>query len=86
VFVRKRYRKETIWVINRGGHGATMLSNIKHPSDEYPTWSPDGTQIAFIRYGDVYVMNADGSIPDDIAPSSTSIEYELRWGAMPTAR
>jgi Tol biopolymer transport system component len=84
VFMRQRARKKTIWVINRGGHGATMLSNISHPRDEYPTWSPDGTQIAFIRYGDVYVMNADGTNPVDIAPS-TSTEVELRWGPMPTA-
>jgi hypothetical protein len=25
---------------------------------EYPTWSPDGTQIAFWRDGDIYVMKA----------------------------
>ncbi|MBA3374853.1 MAG: PD40 domain-containing protein [Actinobacteria bacterium] len=26
-----------------------------------PLWSPDGRKIAFVRSGDVYVMNADGS-------------------------
>lgn len=26
-----------------------------------PTWSPDGTMIAFVAEGDVWVMNADGS-------------------------
>jgi TolB protein len=36
------------------------------PSDEWPTWSPDGQRIAFVStrdsvQGEIYVMNADGS-------------------------
>src|SRR5699024_11090353 len=32
-----------------------------HAGDKEPNVSPDGTEIAFVRDGDVYVMNADGS-------------------------
>ena len=36
------------------------------PTDEWPTWSPDGQRIAFVStrdsaQGEIYVMNADGS-------------------------
>jgi Tol biopolymer transport system component len=53
-----------IWVMNADGTGMTNLTN--HPSfDSEPTWSPDGSKIAFssTRNGpaELYVMNADGS-------------------------
>jgi hypothetical protein len=40
-----------------------------------PTWSPDGNRIAFVDFGSIYAMNADGtsqvglSGPDDAAPN-----------------
>jgi Tol biopolymer transport system component len=50
--------------MNADGSGLVNLTN--HPANDLsPTWSPDGTQLAFIsdRNGDyqVYVMSADGS-------------------------
>jgi Tol biopolymer transport system component len=55
-----------IWVVNRNGRGARDLT--RSGGDSHPSWSPDGSRIAFDRTGvypqhseDVWVMNADGS-------------------------
>jgi TolB protein len=51
--------------MNADGSGLTRLTD--HPEDDqFPTWSPDGQQIAFgsLRDGGgwhIYVMNTDGS-------------------------
>lgn len=52
-----------IWIVPRGGGEARQITN--HPGDEgFPTFSPDGEQIAFSRRNgdntDVYVMSAKG--------------------------
>lgn len=32
-----------------------------YPSNSDPSWSPDGTRIAFTRHSEIWVMNADGT-------------------------
>ncbi len=53
-----------IWTINADGTGARQVStdpqNIAN-NDTDPAWSPDGSKIAFVRNGELHVMNADGS-------------------------
>jgi Tol biopolymer transport system component len=61
----------SISVINADGSGLTKLTDGTS-YDVFPSWSPDGSQIAFVSdrdgrqpgsesHQDVYVMNADGS-------------------------
>ena len=51
-----------IVTVRPDGSGAVRLTRARndyHDSD--PTFSPDGSKIAFMRAGDLYVMNHDGS-------------------------
>jgi Tol biopolymer transport system component len=41
-------------------------------SGQHPSWSPDGTRIAFARSGDIYVMNADDSGQVNITNSAST--------------
>jgi Tol biopolymer transport system component len=62
-----------VWVMNADGSNPTNLTNNQGEFQLRPTWSPNGSQIAFmsrwavqpdgeVLYGDkIYVMNADGS-------------------------
>lgn len=53
-----------LWIANRDGSAARLLARTEG-NDEWPTWSPDGTRIAFesdvTGLGDIWVVNTDGS-------------------------
>ena len=74
--------KEGIWVMHADGSKPTQLTGCKpdDPScaadDWGPTWSPDGSQIAFLRAisetdRPIFIMNADGSGQHRLSPAST---------------
>src|SRR3989338_5891714 len=61
--------RSQIWVMNADGSGKTQLTfptDPAHPDANAPSWSPDGTKIAFwsgyeTEFGEIFTMNANGT-------------------------
>lgn len=87
-FVSDRDGTWQVYRMNLDGTGVTKLTNGTCRAD-YPTWSPDGTRIAYscttatsdpIHPSDIIVMNADGSDPVTITDGTTR-NWQPDWGA-----
>jgi len=66
------------------GSAAGPVTTTDYGFQGEPTWSPDGTKIAFSRDGgsgliNLYVMNADGSAATRLTNTDTGNEYEPAW-------
>jgi dipeptidyl aminopeptidase/acylaminoacyl peptidase len=75
VFQSFRDEGWNIFSMNADGSGQVDLTKTKFLPEEIinfePTWSPDGTKVAFMRQSkvkgqDIWVMNSDGSDPVDL--------------------
>jgi len=83
-----------IWTINPDGTAPRQVTSPTPPlSDSAPSWSPDGTRIAFVRGNpccvarDIFVVNSDGSgehfvrsngISPTWSPDGTEIAFEVK--------
>lgn len=52
-------RNAQIYVINTDGTGLRQIT--EEGENKWPVWSPDGSQIAFVRNGTLHTMSPDGS-------------------------
>lgn len=71
-----------IFVMAANGTGRTELTSTPQ-GNGYPTWSPDGTRIAFVSYRDrempnIFVMRSDGTGVVQITHDATG-KSELAW-------
>jgi Tol biopolymer transport system component len=68
---------EAIFTVHPDGSGLTNLT----PPGEFernPVWSPDGRSILFVRDGDLYVMDSDGSGRVLVARGNAEV-FGHRW-------
>ena len=73
-----------IWTVRSDGTDArqvTVEAQTVAGNDGDPTWSPDGSRIAFVRRGDLYLMNADGC-----GTTNLTSTFALRASPIPTGR
>ncbi|HEV8419868.1 MAG TPA: DPP IV N-terminal domain-containing protein [Actinomycetota bacterium] len=71
-----------IFLANTDGTGEARLTETAVPEGA-PTWSPDGTRIAFVRAGDIYTMAADGSDVRRLTDSGS--DGWPAWQALPSS-
>ncbi len=73
-----------LYVMDAGGSNVVRLTEGRF-ADYSPAWSPDGTQIAFLRYDrdgtSLFVMNADGSGARRIAGPDIEAFGAPAWSA-----
>lgn len=89
-FVAERDGNPEIYVMDGDGRNVQRLTE-NTASDTSPAWSPDGTQIAFLRFAEepgqrvppeengLYLVNADGSDEIQLAQISSTMTVGPAW-------
>lgn len=75
VFVSGRSGDAEIWVADADGRHPTRLTS---QGAGVPSWSPDGRQIAFDSRSDIYVVNSDGGMMQQLT-KEPSQEVRPNW-------
>ena len=73
-----------LWKVRLDGSGLTRIATAGRPYYQYqPAWSPDGTEIAVVRYfrsrGQVWLMRPDGSGKKLLHSDARASDEEPAW-------
>jgi serine/threonine protein kinase len=74
-FVSERSGTDEVWVVDSDGSNPLRVTTLGGPPPEGPTWSPDGSSIAFTARGNLYVVSANGGPPKRL----TAGPYVALW-------
>jgi len=82
-FVSPESGNDELYVINADGTGLTQLTYNDWEWDKYPSWSPDGQQLAFwsnreSRRKQIWIMNVDGSNVRNLSSNQYN-DWEPVW-------
>ena len=88
VFTSNRTGTSQVWLMNADGSNQRQLTYDSQPKDQVPDWSPSGGKIAYLvdthgiadmgnSWGDIWVMNANGSQQHAITHDAT--DYGTAW-------
>jgi Tol biopolymer transport system component len=87
-FTSNRTGTSQVWLMNADGSNQRQLTFDSQPKDQVPDWSPNGSKIAYLAdthgiadmgnsWGDIWVMNANGSHQHQITHDAT--DYGTAW-------
>src|SRR5262245_55720286 len=73
-----------IWAMSTDGSSQVNLTNEPSSDAQYPSWSADGSQIAYTNTSPniaprIFVMNADGSNKHDLTNDAAYWDYAPQW-------
>ena len=91
-FTSQREGVRDVWIMNADGSAPVNLTQGRHADCVSPAWSPDGTKIAYLAFskdpasvgvdysiGDVWVMDAGGGNPQQLAHLTNPRYDDLIW-------
>ncbi|MGH2808505.1 MAG: TolB family protein [Actinomycetota bacterium] len=68
-----------IYVMQSDGSGQRLLIDSGLAGETHPSWSADGTRIAYQNDNDIFVANADGSSPQNLTNSPGVQDQHPSW-------
>ncbi|HET7378037.1 MAG TPA: DPP IV N-terminal domain-containing protein, partial [Anaerolineae bacterium] len=77
-FVSDATGSNQIWISDQNGGGAKAITSIEG-SIGSPTWSPDGHTLAFVRNGNIWQLNVDGSALKAITAYPDAPIQKVEW-------
>lgn len=83
-FSSDRDGNSEIYLMDADGTDVVQLTNTSGVENSDPTWSPDGSQLAFSRFTgnqvfELFIINADGSGETNVTNNSNSNDASPAW-------
>jgi hypothetical protein len=88
-FVALYQKRMDLVVMNADGSNQMTIVSQQLVENDYPAWSPDGTQLAFSRFdrkanqSAIYVVNKDGSGLRKVINCNSTASYKISWSPVP---
>lgn len=78
VAFHRQTTEDDIWVVGTNGSHLRNVTSFQD-DEQFPTWSPDGSKIAYNRQGDIWVVNLQEDKSHALTNTSQSNEFVAEW-------